>query len=57
MPEIEVDRLKARMQLDKKERGKVILWVLLEEIRRPVIRDDVPMELVRDVLVQLMEER
>ena len=57
MPEIEVDRLMAAMQLDKKVRGKAIRWVLLEDIGRPVIRDDVPMELVRDVLVQLMEER
>jgi len=34
------------MALDKKVQGKAVRWVLLEGIGRPVIRDDVPAEVV-----------
>ncbi len=53
MPELDPDRLIEAMFLDKKVRGKAIRWVLLEEVGRPVIRDDIPMESVREVLGEL----
>jgi 3-dehydroquinate synthase len=42
------------MGLDKKVRGRVIRWVLLEGIGRPAIRADVPSELVHEVLADLI---
>ena len=53
MPELDPERLIEAMFLDKKVRGKAIRWVLLEEVGRPVIRDDIPMESVRDVLGEM----
>jgi shikimate kinase/3-dehydroquinate synthase len=40
------DRLRAAMSLDKKVQGKAIRWVLLETIGKPLVRDDVPPEVV-----------
>ncbi len=42
------------MELDKKVRSKVIRWVLLEDIGRPVIRNDVPKKEVLSVLQEVM---
>ena len=53
MPELDSERLIDAMFLDKKVRGKAIRWVLLEDVGRPVIRDDIPMESVREVLAGL----
>ncbi len=53
MPELDPERLIEAMFLDKKVRGKAIRWVLLEDVGKPVIRDDVPMESVREVLAGL----
>lgn len=55
-PKIDVNALIDAMQLDKKVRGKTIRWVLLDEIGKPVIRNDVPLELVREVLEELMDD-
>ena len=55
MPDLDADRLIEAMFLDKKVRGKAIRWVLLEDIGKPVIRDDIPMESVREVLAGLAE--
>ena len=55
MPDLDADRLIEAMLLDKKVRGKAIRWVLLEDIGKPVIRDDIPMESVREVLAGLAE--
>ena len=48
-------RIDSAMALDKKVSEKSIRWVLLEGLGRPVIRDDVPPEVVdaalREVLV------
>jgi 3-dehydroquinate synthase len=40
------ERLMAAVALDKKVQGKKVRWVLLEGIGRPVLRDDVPPEVV-----------
>ena len=40
------DRLLVAVALDKKVQGKKMRWVLLEDIGRTVIRDDVPPEIV-----------
>ena len=53
MPELDPERLIEAMFLDKKVRGKAIRWVLLEDVGKPVIRDDIPMESVREVLAGL----
>ncbi len=55
MPGLDADRLIEAMYLDKKVRGKAIRWVLLEDIGKPVIRDDIPMESVREVLAGLAQ--
>jgi len=43
------------MKLDKKVRGKAIRWVLLQDIGRAVIRNDVPHQDVLAVLRELIE--
>jgi len=47
---IDRDRVEAAMELDKKVRGKSIQWVLLKGIGRPVLRDDVPKDVVEEAL-------
>ena len=44
------ERIMAAMALDKKVQGKAIRWVLLEGIGKPVLRDDVPPEVVEAAL-------
>ncbi len=50
MPGLNVDTVIAGMAYDKKVAAKTIRWILLEAEGKPVIRDDVPMDVVRDVL-------
>jgi 3-dehydroquinate synthetase len=38
------------MALDKKVSGRSVRWVLLEDVGRPVLRDDVPAALVRQAV-------
>ena len=57
MSEIDIERVLGAMALDKKVKGKVIRWVLLEDLSNPVVRDDVPMDLVAKVLGRLIESR
>jgi 3-dehydroquinate synthase len=40
------ERLLAAVALDKKVQGKKVRWILLEDVGRTVIRDDVPPEVV-----------
>lgn len=40
---------------DKKVAAKRIRWVLLEDIGRPTTRDDVPHDLVREVIAELLD--
>jgi 3-dehydroquinate synthase len=51
---IDRTRVRAAMALDKKVRGKTIQWVLLEGVGRPVLRDDVPGDLVEQVLSEVL---
>ena len=44
------DRLMAAVALDKKVQGKKVRWVLLEGIGHPILRDDVPLEIVNAAL-------
>jgi 3-dehydroquinate synthetase len=44
------------MTLDKKVSARKQRWVLLAEIGRTVIRDDVPADLVREVVTELIRE-
>ncbi len=50
---IDRQRVMAAMSLDKKVQGKAVRWVLLEGIGRPVIRDDVPAEVVEAGLAEV----
>ena len=51
-----IDRagVEAAMALDKKVSGKSIRWVLLEGVGRPVLRDDVPPEVVDAALREVL---
>jgi 3-dehydroquinate synthetase len=42
------------MELDKKVRRKAIRWVLLQDIGKPLVRDDVAEEEVVEVLEDLI---
>jgi 3-dehydroquinate synthase len=47
LPGIDVDAVVAATALDKKVAAKRVRWVLLEDFGRPVLRDDVPDDVVR----------
>jgi 3-dehydroquinate synthase len=51
-PGIDPERALAAMALDKKVSGRAVRWVLLEDLGRPVLRDDVPDTLVRQAVRQ-----
>ena len=50
---VEMERVESAMTLDKKAEGSNLRWVLLEGVGRAVVRNDVPYELVREVLSEL----
>ncbi len=52
-PGVDAGAVLAAMSLDKKVAAKRGRWVLLEDFGCPVIRDDVPHDVVRDVLADL----
>ncbi len=52
-PGVDAERILAATAIDKKVRGKRVRWVLLEDIGRPVLRDDVPEAEVRAVIAQI----
>ena len=54
MPGIDLHAVMAAMSHDKKVAAKRQRWVLLEAEGRPVIRDDVPDDVVRAVLADLL---
>jgi 3-dehydroquinate synthase len=47
-------RVEAAMALDKKVREKAIQWVLLEGVGRTVVQDDVPREVVEEVVGKVL---
>jgi 3-dehydroquinate synthase len=47
-------RIMAAIQLDKKVQAKKVRWVLLEGVGRPVLRDDVPPEIVEAALDEVL---
>ena len=51
--DVEMERVEAAMTLDKKAEGSNLRWVLLERVGRAVVRNDVPYELVLEVLAEL----
>jgi 3-dehydroquinate synthase len=51
---IDAAKALAAMALDKKIKGGDIRWVLLEDIGRPAIRQDVPPALVEEVVSELL---
>jgi len=54
-PGIDAERVLEAMMLDKKVVGGTVHWVLLEDVGRAVVRSDVPMELVREVVYEVVE--
>jgi 3-dehydroquinate synthase len=53
-PKADVNRVLDAMTLDKKVAAGAIRWVLLEDIGRAVQRSDVPQDLVREVLQEVL---
>ncbi len=51
---IDVDDVIAATAHDKKVAAKRVRWILLEDYGRPTIRDDVPADVVREVLTGLL---
>ncbi len=54
MSGVDVDAIVAATAHDKKVVAKKVRWVLLEDAGKPVIRDDVPDEVVRGVLDDIL---
>jgi 3-dehydroquinate synthase len=52
--ELDRERIMAAVALDKKVVGKAVRWVLLEGIGRPVLRDDVPLDVVERALDEVL---
>jgi shikimate kinase/3-dehydroquinate synthase len=53
--DVNLDDVVSAMELDKKVRRKTIRWVLLEDIGKVVIRDDVPQKEVLEVLREVVK--
>jgi 3-dehydroquinate synthase len=53
-PGVDSQRVLEAMALDKKVRGGGLRWVLLQEVGRPVIRSDIPLETVTQTLDELL---
>lgn len=52
--DVDMERVEGAMALDKKAEGESIQWVLLEDVGRAVLRGDVPQDLVRQVLREVV---
>lgn len=50
---VDIGRILQAMELDKKVKGKKVRWVLLRAIGQPVVRDDVPREVVMSAIKNL----
>jgi 3-dehydroquinate synthase len=53
---IDVDRVIGAMSLDKKVSGKAIRWILLRDIGETEVRNDVPLDMVRSVVEELLAD-
>ncbi len=53
-PGLDVDAVLAATLHDKKVAAKRVRWVLLKDFGRPVVRDDVPDDVVRDVVAAIV---
>ena len=53
-PGVPVAAVRRAMALDKKVQGGSLRWVLLEDVGRPVIRSDIPMAVVEEVLASVL---
>jgi shikimate kinase/3-dehydroquinate synthase len=54
-PSLDLTDITRAMELDKKTKGKLIRWVLLEDIGKAIIRTDVPQQDILTVLRELVE--
>ncbi|HUS81873.1 MAG TPA: 3-dehydroquinate synthase [Dehalococcoidia bacterium] len=54
LPKIAVDAVLAAMSLDKKVAGRSVRWVLLAGVGKPVLRSDVPLSSVREVVEEMV---
>jgi shikimate kinase/3-dehydroquinate synthase len=52
---VDIERLLRAMELDKKVRVKRVRWVVLRGIGQPVVRDDVPSEVVVNAIRKLLQ--
>ncbi len=52
-PPVDFDTLMGVIERDKKKRGKIMRWILIRDIGKAEIREDVPSGLVRSVLKSL----
>jgi len=52
---VDIGKVLQAMELDKKVREERLRWVLLTDIGQPVIRDDVPNEVVESVIRELLQ--
>jgi 3-dehydroquinate synthetase len=52
---VDIERLFQATELDKKVRGKRVRWVLLTDVGKPVVRDDVHREVVAGVIRKLSQ--
>jgi len=55
-PGVEPSAVLTAMSLDKKVRQKAIRWVLLQGVGKPVVRDNVPREMVEQVVAELVSK-
>jgi shikimate kinase/3-dehydroquinate synthase len=53
-PALSLDRVLDAIALDKKVSGKAVRWVLLADVGLPMLRQDVPEPLVRQVVAELL---
>ena len=51
---VSVEQIRAAMALDKKVQSGTNRWVMLEEVGKAVVRQDVPWELVEETLAELV---
>ena len=53
--DVSIEGVMQAMELDKKVRDRKVRWVFLEEIGRPVIRDDVPDMAIETAVRELLK--